>query len=104
MSVEYDLLHEMKQAILLTDEQWDDFKNNFEKIHKGYLARLREKVPDITPAETRFFVLSKLRLSNKEMAGMLGISTQAIRVMKHRLMKKLQIEEDADLDKMIQSI
>lgn len=101
---EYDLLHEMKQAILLTDEQWETFKNDFEKVHKGYIIRLREKIPDITPAETRFFVLSKLRLSNKEMAGMLGISTQAIRVMKHRLMKKLQIEEDADLDKMIQSI
>ncbi|MBW7912184.1 MAG: tetratricopeptide repeat protein [Taibaiella sp.] len=101
---EYDLLHEMKQAILLTDQQWETFKNDFEKIHKGYITRLREKIPDITPAETRFFVLSKLRLSNKEMAGMLGISTQAIRVMKHRIMKKLGIEEDAALDELIQTI
>jgi tetratricopeptide (TPR) repeat protein len=103
-TAEYDLLNEMKQAILLTDEQWGSFKNDFEKIHKGYLIRLREKIPDITPAETRFFVLSKLRLSNKEMAGMLGISTQAIRVMKHRIMKKLGIDEDSILDELIQAI
>lgn len=104
LSAEYDLLQEMKQAILLTDEQWESFKNNFEKIYKGYITRLREKIPDITPAETRFFVLSKLRLSNKEMAGMLGISTQAIRVMKHRIMKKLEIDEDSTLDELIQAI
>lgn len=104
MPAEYDLLNEMKQAILLTDEQWADFKNNFDKIHKGYITRLRGKIPDISPAETRFFVLSKLRLSNKEMANMLGISTQAIRVMKHRIMKKLGIDDDANLEEMIQSI
>ncbi|HEY9177269.1 MAG TPA: tetratricopeptide repeat protein, partial [Flavipsychrobacter sp.] len=101
---EYDLLHEMKQAILLTEEQWAAFKDDFEKIHKGYIVRLRERIPDITPAETRFFVLTKLRLSNKEMAGMLGISVQAIRVLKHRTMKKLEIEEDSQLDELIQSI
>lgn len=104
LHTEYDLLQEMRQAILLTDEQWIAFKDNFEKIHKGYIVRLRERIPDITPAETRFFVLTKLRLSNKEMAGMLGISVQAIRVLKHRTMKKLEIEEDSQLDELIHSI
>lgn len=100
----YDLLQEMKQAILLTDAQWVDFKNNFDKVYKGYVTRVKDKYPDITPAELRFFVLTKLQLSNKEMANMLGISAQAIRVMKHRLIKKLDLEDDSRLDELIMSI
>lgn len=100
----YDLLEEMKQAILLTDAQWVDFKNNFDKVYKGYVSRVKDKYPDITPAELRFFVLTKLQLSNKEMANMLGISAQAIRVMKHRLIKKLDLEDDSRLDELIMSI
>lgn len=102
--LDYNLLKELEQAILLTDEQWDAFKNTFDKVHIGYTARLKEKIPDISPAETRFVVLSKLKLSNKEMAGMLGVTPQAMRANKYRLMKKLGIEDDAMLDNLIQTI
>jgi tetratricopeptide (TPR) repeat protein len=103
-TLDYTLLKELEQAILLTDEQWDAFKNTFDKVHIGYIIRLKEKMPDISPAETRFMVLSKLKLSNKEMAGMLGVTPQAMRTNKYRLMKKLGIEDDELLERLIQTI
>lgn len=96
-----ELLVQLQQSTLLTDEQWNDFKLIFEKVHTGYLNRLRDKLPGLSPAETRFMALSKLNLSNKEMAGMLGISPDAIRMYRHRLRKKLNLPEDGSLDELV---
>ena len=85
-----EVLVQLQQATLLTDKQWGEFRELFEKVHQGFLQRLKEKVPGLSPAETRFIVLSKLGLANKDMAGMLGVSTEAIRLTRHRLRKKLE--------------
>ena len=97
-------LVKLQQSTILTDEQWEDFRSLFEKVHTGYLLRLREKLPDLSPAETRFIALSKLKLSNKEMAGILGISTDAVRMNKHRLLKKLNLPDDGNLEQLIETI
>lgn len=98
------LLSKLQQSILLTDEQWNEFKATFDKVHSGFIARLRERLPDLTPAETRFVVLSKLKLSAREMAGMLGITPPAVRASKYRLMKKLGFEDDSQLDELIERL
>lgn len=91
------VLAQLEQSILLTDEQWERFKELFEKVHKGFFTRLRIKMPDLSPAEIRLAALSKLNLSNKEMAAMLGISADAIRMNKHRLRKKLNLNDEEEL-------
>ena len=92
--IKNESLLQLQQQTILTDEQWDNFRQLFEKVHSGFLQRLKEKLPDLSPAETRFMALSKLNLSNKEMAGTLGISTDAVRMNRHRLRKKLGLHED----------
>jgi tetratricopeptide (TPR) repeat protein/DNA-binding CsgD family transcriptional regulator len=98
------LLSELRQSILLTDLQWDSFRATFDKVHPGYLSRLKTRMPDLTPAETRFVVLSKLKLSPREMAGMLGITPPAVRASKYRLMKKFGFDDDLKLDELIQNV
>jgi tetratricopeptide (TPR) repeat protein len=95
---------ELQKSTILTDEQWEYFRALFEKIHSGYLHRLREKLPGLTPAETRFMALSKLNLNYKEMASTLGISVQSVRVIRHRIRKKLNIAEEADLHDVVDTI
>lgn len=99
-----DALLQLQQSILLTDDQWEEFKGNFEKVHIGFLNRLREKLPELTPAETRFMALAKLRLSNKEMAGMLGVSMQGVRNYRYRLRKKLNLPEEGSIDELVEMI
>lgn len=48
--------------------------------------------------------LAKLQLTNKEMSGILGVSPDSIRMMRHRLRKKLNLDEDGSLEEMINSI
>ncbi|NIJ54154.1 tetratricopeptide repeat protein [Dyadobacter arcticus] len=99
-----DAVQELQRITILTDDQWEYFRGLFEKIHKGYLSRLKEKLPGLTPAEIRFMALAKLNLSYKEMASTLGISVQSVRVIRHRLRKKLNLPEEADLKDVVGSI
>jgi DNA-binding CsgD family transcriptional regulator len=89
-----EAIRQLQQSTILTDADWAYFRGLFEKVHNGYLERLRMKLPGLTPAETRFMALSKLGLSTREMAAMLGIGTDAVRHIRSRLRKKLNLAED----------
>lgn len=91
----------VKKKAIITDESWDIFQQAFEKVHPGYIRRLKERVAGVTLAETKMVVLSKLRLSKQEMAHALGVSPQSLRVTWHRLRKKtgddeIQLEDFVD--------
>lgn len=98
------ILDQLRISAILTDEHWEDFRERFEKVHGGYLQRLRSKLPDLSPAEIRFMALAKLQLTNKEMSGILGVSPDSIRMMRHRLRRKLNLDEEGSLEEMINSI
>jgi tetratricopeptide (TPR) repeat protein len=87
-------LAELEKSIILTGSDWRRFKDLFEQVYPGYLQRLTEKIPGISPAETRLLTLAKLNFSNKEIASALGITPQAIRVSWHRLRKKINIDDE----------
>ncbi len=97
-------LAELQQSTILTDSDWAHFRSLFEKVHHGYLQRLREKLPGLTPAETRFMALSKLGLSTREMAAMLGIGTDTIRQHRSRLRKKLNLSEEGSLEELASQV
>ena len=99
-----EVLQQIYSATILTDEEWTKFKLLFEQVHKGYLQRLKSKMPELTPADTRFIVLSKLNLSNKEMAGILGVQADTIRSYKHRLRRRFNLPEDAGIKEFVDSI
>lgn len=94
-------LENLRTNSILTESDWTNFKNLFEKVHAGYLARLKNQFPDLTFGEIRFIVLIKLALNNKEMAACLGVSVGAIRTMKSRLLKKLDLNEHESLEHLI---
>ena len=99
-----EALQQLQQRTILTEEEWQHFRALFEKVHSGFLDRLKEKLPGLTPAETRFIVLGKLGLSNKEMAATLGIGADAIRQYRSRLRKKLDLGEDGSLEDLVAQI
>jgi DNA-binding CsgD family transcriptional regulator len=99
-----DALARLRESTILTDNEWEDFRRLFETVHGDYLERLKVKIPGLSPAETRFIALTKLQLSNKEMAGILGISTDAVRMNKHRLRKKLNLDDRTSIDELLGSL
>lgn len=99
-----ETISKLHETTILSDHDWVYFKAIFEKAHPGYLTRLKGKCPDLTQAEIRYIVLSKLGMSTKEMAGVLGVATGSIRSTKSRILKKLALQNDEDLKNLIDSI
>jgi DNA-directed RNA polymerase specialized sigma24 family protein len=94
----------LKNSTILTEDQWVLFRNNFEQVHPMYLERLKNKMHNLTPAETRFMVLAKLGFDYKMMANTLGISTASARVIWHRLRKKVNLSEEGSVDDLVNEI
>ncbi len=95
----------LRDSVILTEEDWSNFRKLFEKVHPGFFARLKEKVPDLSPAEVRYIALCKLQLSGKEMSAMLGVGDTAIRQYRYRIRKKLNVEdEEESIALLVQSI
>lgn len=99
-----EVLSELERSIILTDEQWENFRQLFEKVHRNFFVNLKKKIPDLTQAEVRFLALTKLKLSSKEMASMLGISTNAIRIYRHRLRRKLNLDKEDMIEELVNNI
>jgi DNA-binding CsgD family transcriptional regulator len=98
------VLEELEHSIILTGKDWGHFRNLFEQVYPGWLQRLTEKVPGISPSETRIMALARLSFSNKEMSAALGVTPQAIRVTWHRLRKKLNLSEDETIEELVNRI
>lgn len=91
-------MQELTTYTILTDADWERFKNLFTKVYPGFFIELRQHVPDITLAEQRMAALIKLHIPNKDAAGMLGISHNSIHKTRQRLRQRLGIEKDEEMD------
>lgn len=99
-----ELIRQLQFSTILTDEQWDDFRNIFEQVHGGYIARVKDYFPGITPAEIRYITLVKLDLNHKEMSNILGVSNSTVRNYKSRLRRKYGFEDEAGFEDIIKRI
>ncbi|MBK7812437.1 MAG: hypothetical protein IPO62_14960 [Saprospiraceae bacterium] len=94
-------VEDLRMSVILTDEDWHKFKNLFNRVYPNYLDTLKQKYPQLSQSEIRYFLLHKLELSNKEMASILGVGTGAMRTIKSRIYKKLSLSEEVGLDQLI---
>ena len=95
-AIRQDWHNQITQASILTDEQWRNFKFKFENVHIDFFNRLQYEIPTVTEAEKRLLALTKLEMSNNEIASMLGISPESVTKTRYRLRKKVG-EEVLDL-------
>jgi tetratricopeptide (TPR) repeat protein len=95
---------ELIHQTILTDEDWNRFRQLFEKAHPGFFDRLKKAAPDITTAETRLAALLKLNLDSKQMASMQGISLSSLRGNKTRLRQRLSIAIDNGLEEFTRNL
>lgn len=86
------------------DTDWADFRRVFEQVHQRFFDLLQTHHPGLTEAETRLCALLKLGLPSSEMAAILGISPDSLRIARYRLRKKLGLTKGDDLRGYITSL
>ncbi|MDF2187603.1 tetratricopeptide repeat protein [Paraflavitalea sp. CAU 1676] len=100
-------LRQLVQKISLSfnqDNYWDDFRAIFDQVHQTFFANLKRHADNLTPAELRLVALLRMNLSSGDMATLLGISQDSLRVARYRLRKKLNLAEGESLTGFIQNL
>jgi DNA-binding CsgD family transcriptional regulator len=93
-------IHSLKKAInhdINSDENWNDFNMIFSQVHKDFFTNIQNQIEDISPAELRLCSLLRLNLHSQEIATILGISTDSLRIARYRLRKKLGLRKNDSL-------
>jgi len=83
---------------------WDDFNTRFIAVNKDFYDKLQEQFPKLSHGDLKICALIKLNFSGKEMAHLLGISTDSVHKARHRLRKKMDLDRSINLTSYISSI
>ncbi|HEY1199685.1 MAG TPA: tetratricopeptide repeat protein, partial [Niastella sp.] len=86
------------------DQYWNEFRETIEQIHQPFFDNLKKYNDDLTPNDLRMLSLIKLNMASKDMATLLGISQDSLRVSRYRLKKKLNLENGESLTGFVQSL
>lgn len=86
------------------DNYWNDFSNVFEQIHKSFFEKLNQQFPNLTATDLKLVSLLKMNMNSTDMASMLAISQDSLRIARYRLRKKLNLGQGDNLIAFLQSI
>jgi tetratricopeptide (TPR) repeat protein len=86
------------------DQYWDDFRLIFDQVHPEFIPKLQQICPQLSATELRLLVLLKMNLSYSDMAMLLGITADSLRVMRYRIKKKLKLASEDSLTSFIQRL
>lgn len=86
------------------DQYWEEYKLAFNQVHPHFFASLLQKQPDLTSNELKLLSLIKMNLSTQQVATLLGITLDSLRVSRYRLKKKLGLDAEGSLSAFAQSL
>ena len=98
------ILSDITRLTLLTETDWSEFKSIFETIYPGFFIKLTNKFPEITAAEQRMAALTRLRLSSRQIASMLGISVDSVHKSRQRLRQRFNVGTETNLDEIMSTL
>jgi DNA-binding response OmpR family regulator len=90
--------------ILSTQDDWDAIKPRIESLHKGFIQEISVKHDNLSYNQIIFCALLRMGLQGKEIARILGISTDAIEKNRYRIRKKLGLDPSDKLEVYLASI
>lgn len=93
-------LKQLVQKVSLSfsqDKYWTDFRTIFDQVHPHFFSQLAQQFPDLTSTDLRLIALLKMNINSTDVATLLGISLDSLRVSRYRLRKKIGLAEGESL-------
>ena len=88
------VLAEKLKNLLGQNNYWKYFKGKFIEVHPVFALQLAEMFPNLSENDVAFCCMLKLQLSEKEIAALMGISTDQVEVKKTTLRRKIGMGDD----------
>ncbi|KGO91130.1 tetratricopeptide repeat protein [Flavobacterium subsaxonicum] len=92
------------QQIVKQKDYWNQFETRFNNLNPEFASSLVNKYPKLTKNDVEFCSLIKLKLTNKEIASLLQISHESVITKKYRIRKKMELQDDADFEKLLSDL
>ena len=83
------------------DDEWENFKMHFDKVHPHFFEKLKQRCSDLTEENLKMCAYIKIGMSNKQIAQLLNIAHTSVIVSHHRIKKKLQLPENEDIGRFV---
>ena len=100
----FEGLNQKVRTIQKKQNPWDLMVKKFQLLHPEFISRVTCDFPDLTKNDIEFCSLVRMNLSNKEIAQILRITVESVFTKKYRILKKLNLDKDKDLNSWVQSI
>jgi len=78
-------------------DTWKEFELRFMEVHTEFYEKLTKQFPDLSPNELKLCAFLRLNMTTKEIAAITYLSVNSINIARHRLRKKLNIDQDENL-------
>lgn len=86
------------------NEQRMELQSKVDQVCSGFFENLKSQFPELTEKDKRLAALIRLKLSAKEIAGILNIEPKSVEQSRYRLRKKLELDPKEDLVEVLLSI
>lgn len=101
---EFNEIECLLSSRLSTEEDWDNYLQCFTKRNPYFISNLKNRYPDLSRNEIKIFLLTKLELTTREMAGILMISPSSVNTARYRLRKKINLEPSEKLEDIVSEL
>ncbi len=97
-------LEKMVDYTIDLDDNWEIFKKHFEQIHPLFFHKLAQISDKITPNDCKHCAYICINLDTKQVAHLMRIAPESVKMSRNRLRKKLQLAPEVDLYKFLISL
>src|SRR5690606_25695862 len=92
----------LKEEMLLR-ANFEDVKMQIQELHPDFFNRLSEKsIQKLTPLDLKYCAYLYLKMTTKQIAQVLHVAPQSVRMFKYRLKQKFGLNKDSDLESFLQ--
>ena len=100
-------LKELRRRIsnhLEVDNSWETFKLHFDEVNPNFFEEINKLAPDLSHKDLKLCAYVKLGMDNKQIARLLNITPASTRTSLTRLKKKLGLDQEEGLRKLLASL
>ncbi|MCG8329938.1 MAG: LuxR C-terminal-related transcriptional regulator [Chitinophagales bacterium] len=103
-----EISKKINQALVILNGQLNLAKDNeilqagMEEMQKKFLLQLKNTYPQITTGDMKLLSLLAIDLTSKEIAELMGISTESVHTKRYRLRKKLNMPSEMTFNEFLQ--
>ena len=86
-----------ERHIALTPREWKEVERTLNAIDSDRFVRLRQRFPDLREEDLQLCILTRLRLTNRAIGNIYGVSISAVQHRKLKLKKEVFGEDNPDI-------